>query len=262
MPMRKEKTEILEALRRKTGAGGFQSAQAGSLKERAALPMGVPPLDQALGGGLWRQGVHEIATLRPDAIGAASAFALGLMCQAQREGHCALWIQQDFAAQEGGEPYAPALALYGLDVERLLILRVPKAMDAFWAMEEALSCDGLSCVLLELAPGQEADLTTTRRLQLAARTRNVLALLLRQGESRQASAASTRWRVAALPGARDKRGGLGSAVFDLHLTRNRQGACGRWSIGWNRDEHRFFTAEPLSLPVAAFPAYRPQKAAG
>jgi len=262
MSIAEEKAEALAALRQKTGLTACQPLPKQAFGGSEVLPIGVVPVDRALGGGLSCQGLHEIAPLRLAEIGAASGFALALLSLAQKAGRFSLWIQQDFAAQEGGELYAPALALYGLDVDRLLVVRVTKAIDAFWAMEAALSCRGLASVLLELAQNQDADLTATRRLQLASHKSDTLALLLRQRESKQASAAATRWSVAALPGKPDELGGLGHALFDLHLTRNRQGACGRWSLGWNRDERHFFAAQPLSLSVASFPADRPQAAAG
>ena len=81
-----------------------------------------------------------------------------------------LWIATDYAAGEGGGPYGPGLDLFGLASARLLVLRVPKPVDVLWAMEEALRCRALACVIAELTgDGAAADLTATRRLALAAR---------------------------------------------------------------------------------------------
>ena len=59
-------------------------------------------------------------------------------------------IQTDFAALEAGAPYGPGLDLFGLPMARLLVLRVPRPVDALWAMEEALSCRALAIVIAEL----------------------------------------------------------------------------------------------------------------
>ena len=45
---------------------------------RAAIPFGIAPIDQALGGGLARAALHEIAASTESAITAATHFALGL----------------------------------------------------------------------------------------------------------------------------------------------------------------------------------------
>jgi protein ImuA len=71
---------------------------------------------------------------------------------------------------EGGGPYGPGLDLFGLASARLLVVRVPKPVDVLFAMEEALRCRALACVIAEMSgDGVAADLTATRRLTLAAR---------------------------------------------------------------------------------------------
>ena len=54
-------------------------------------------------------------------------------------------------------------------------------------MEEALKCRALSCVIAEVT--QDADLTATRRLSLAAREGGALGLLLRHKATPAPSAA-------------------------------------------------------------------------
>ena len=106
----------------------------------------------------------------------------------------------DFAAGEGGGPYGPGLDLFGMASARLLVLRVPKPVDVLWAMEEALRCRALACVIAELTgDGAAADLTATRRLALAAREgvsaqNSGFGLLLRHRATSMPSAAATRWR--------------------------------------------------------------------
>ena len=91
-----------------------------------------------------------------------------------REGRQAVWIRSDFAAAEAGELYGPGLALMGLSLRRLIVLRVPRPRDALWAMEEALQCRAAGAVVTELM-GDDGD----ARLALAAGTGGGIGLILR-----------------------------------------------------------------------------------
>ena len=108
------------------------------------------PIDRALGGGLACGALHELAPTAPLHLGATSGFALALAARASGDRRQVLWVATDYAAGEGGGPYGPGLDLFGLASARLLVLRVPKPVDVLWAMEEALRCRALACVIAEL----------------------------------------------------------------------------------------------------------------
>jgi protein ImuA len=211
------------------------------------------------GLGLRAGHLHEIV---PDGIfhlGAATGFALGLAAQLRRPG-ALIWIQQDMAALEGGQPYGPGGALFGFDPARLLLVRTATAKDALWAMEESLRCPGVAAVIGELSgAGDAADLTATRRLNLAMQARDILGLLLRQQPLRGTSACASRWIVRATHGRGDGFGGLGRTAFALTLEKNRHGPCGGFTLEWNDDERCFRAALPVA--VAAPAADRPHRAA-
>lgn len=220
------------------------------------VALGVKAIDAAL-GGLAFGNVHEIAPSAPLHLGAAAGFALTLAARAGGRKDT-LWIQPDFAGHEAGPLYGPGLALFGLPLERILILRVARSVDALWAMEEALKSRALAAVIAELTEdGAAADLTATRRLVLAARDGGGLGLLLRHRISPEPSAAATRWHIAAAPSRPDAFGGLGRTAFDLSLVKNRRGPTGRWTIAWDQHERTF---SPLSLGVAEAAADRPARA--
>jgi protein ImuA len=222
-----------------------------ALSEGNGLGFGLPALDRMLGGGLARAALHEIAPAAVNHLGAAAGFTLALAARAEEPGKEMLWIQSDFAAIEAGDPYGPGLACLGLAAERLVFLRVPRAIDALWAMEEALRCRAMAAVFAELTEdGAVADLTATRRLTLAAREGGGLGLLLRHRTPPQPSAAMTRWEVSSVPGAGDRFGGLGRTAFALSLLKNRRGPLGRWTLAWDHHERAFVSAA-LSLGVAA-----------
>jgi protein ImuA len=226
-------------------------------RERPPLALGAADADSMLGGGLSFGALHETAPERPGDFGAACGFTLALACLAAKDGGETLWIQTDFARYEGGALYGTGFDLFGLLSQRLLVLRARRAVDALFAMEEALKCRAVASVIAEL-PDDSADLTATRRLSLAARDHCGLGLLLRHRSSSMPSAAMTRWNVAAASGPRDDFGGIGITNFLLSLVKNRRGPCGRWNVAWNHHACGFvpqsFADKADSLGVAAAPA--------
>jgi protein ImuA len=220
------------------------------------LALGIPAIDGKLQGGLVATSLHEIAPRAMHDFGAAIGFALALAMRIPA--HDVLWIHTEFAALEEGDPYGLGCDLFGFDMRRLLILKVPRPVDALWAMEEALKSRALSCVVAEL-PGDApfADLAATRRLTFAARQGDTPGLLLRHRPSPLTSSAETRWEVAAARSRPDRFGGLGRTVFSLSLVKNRRGPTGRWTVTWDHHEHAF---SALSLGVAQAAFDRPGRA--
>ncbi|HEY7301235.1 MAG TPA: hypothetical protein VH684_25375 [Xanthobacteraceae bacterium] len=234
--------------------------------EEGVLPLGVPALDATLAGGLAWGAMHEVAPGMSAHLGAAFGFALAVvaraLCRAGKFARAAqaLWIQTDYSGLEGGKPYGVGIDLFGLPLDRLLILRVARPIDALWAFEEALKSPALTAVIAELPEsGAAADLTATRRLLLAARAGNGLGLLLRHRSAACSTAAMSRWEVAAAPSEPDRFGGLGRTAFDLSLIKNRRGRCGRFVVSWNH-ELRSFIPQALSLGLAQTACDRPDRA--
>jgi protein ImuA len=234
--------------------------------EEAALPLGLPTLDAALAGGLALGAVHEVAPVTPVHLGAAFGFALAIIVRALgyagKSGRAAqaLWIETDYAALEGGKPYGTGLDLFGVPMDRLLILRVPRPIDALWAFEEALKSPALAAVIAELPEGgAAADLTATRRLLLAARAGNGLGLLLRHRSAACSTAAMSRWEVAAAPSEPDRFGSLGRTAFDLSLSKNRRGRCSRFIVSWDH-ESKSFIPQALSVGLVQPACDRPDHA--
>ena len=170
------------------------------------ISTGFAPIDDYLthggGGGLPCGGVHEVVAARPGDMAAALGFAYRLAARflATCEDETILLYGQTHAAvREGGQPYALALAAHDLSGAHLAYLDGVTLPDLLWAGEEALACPAIGCSLLaswDTAP----DFTASRRLTLAARaaTRPLL-LTLGAGAAGMASAATTRWQLAAAP---------------------------------------------------------------
>jgi protein ImuA len=233
----------LQALQRTAGIADVASA----------LPLGIAAIDEALGGGLARGALHEIAAPSEAHLAAATGFVLGLAARGQAR---AFWIAEDMALAESGAPYGPGLDAFGLAPERLLTVSAAHRCDLLWAMEEALRCRAVGAVIGELRHGA-LDAVAVRRLSLAAADSGTLALLLRTAPASDASTAATRWIVGAAASS-PSPGGERNARFAAHLVRNRRGPAGSWILEWSDIDERFVLATPAQ-PVAAPALDRPHR---
>ncbi|MGL4438155.1 MAG: ImuA family protein [Bosea sp. (in: a-proteobacteria)] len=230
--------------------------------------------------GLRRAALHEITAREAGDGAAALAFALALALRASLTGNGQkvplqhgrmLIVMEGMSGPESGLPYGHGLASFGLDPERLLLLCPRRAVEALWAIEEGLRCGALTAVIGIFARLPRAyDLTASRRLVLAARSGGIPAILAIIGEggagSRIASAAETRWQIAARPSANGLASVSGLAseptnpAFTAELLRRRGGEPATFDLDWNHDT-RDLSRPPLSLPLAAASANRPGQAA-
>src|SRR6201989_2696213 len=93
---------------------------------RAARRPLARALDSKLGGGLARDGLHEIAPAASADAPAAFGFALSLAARFMAaRGLFGLLAVEDFALLQGGVPFGPGLVAHGLDLSRLVFVRAP-----------------------------------------------------------------------------------------------------------------------------------------
>ncbi len=236
---------MIEQLRQR-----LQSLQksAGIEGDPGVLPLGIAEIDQALGGGLARGALHEIAAPSEAHLAAASGFVLGLAARGQAR---LCWIAEDMALTESGALHGPGLDSFKLAPERLITVAAAHRRDLLWAMEEALRCRAIGAVIGELRHG-DIDPVAVRRLSLAAASTSALALLLRAKPATDASTAATRWIVGAAPSVAH------GACFAAHLIRNRRGPTGSWILQWSDSDERFQLAT-RAQPVAAPALDRPHR---
>ena len=83
--------------------------------------------------------------------------------------------------------YPPAACQHGIALDRLIVLRVSRPQDAFWAVDQSLRCSSVSAVI---APFKRFDDRGSRRLQLAAESSGCLGLILRPALRRTRSFAA------------------------------------------------------------------------
>src|SRR5450432_4105639 len=226
--------------------------------DRVAL--GHAEADATLQGGLALGAMHEVfAEGRHSA--AATGFVAGLMGRAAAR-RPLVWVRQDFSEIESGALSMNGLAELGLDPRLMVTVRAADVDTALRTAADALACDALGVVVLEVwGEARPLDLVASRKLTLAAQASGVTGLLLRVAAEPQPSTAETRWIVRA---AHSPPAALWSAwgapVFDAQLVRNRHGPVGRWIMEWKCDECLFSKPAAYPQPVAAAPAHRPHQA--
>jgi protein ImuA len=233
------------------------SAQAGA-PGRVAL--GHADVDGTLQGGLAVAAVHEVfAEGRQSAT--ATGFLAGLAGRAAAR-RPLVWVRQDFTEIESGALSMSGLAELGLDPRLLVTVRAADVEAALRTAADALACDVLGGVVLEIwGEARQLDLVASRKLTLAAQASGVTGLLLRIAAEPSPSTAETRWivRAAHSPPA-PSWVAWGAPVFDAQLVRNRHGPVGRWFMEWKCDERLFGKPAAYPQPVAAAPAHRPHQA--
>ena len=213
----------LESLRAK-----IRRIEAGERHASGVLPFGVPAMDVRLpDGGLARGALHEVAGGGNGAVhGAAAAlFAAGI---AARNAGPVLWcvVRQDL--------FAPALAQVGLPPERILYVEAGDEDAALACFEEGLRHTGLATVVAEIS---RLSLTHSRRLQLAAEGSGAIGIAIRRWRRQadavdfgQATAATTRWRITALPQPSSPVPGLARARWQVELIRCRGGESADFAV--------------------------------
>ena len=255
------RADRIAALRQFLAQAEHATRSAGAARESAALPLDLPALrDHLPAGGLACGCLHEMAPATASDTAAAFGFVTTLAgaALAARPGPAVLVVSRRGLAGHG-MPYGHGLRRLGLDVSRLIVVDTKNETDALQALEESLHAEaGLAAVVGAL--GRSPDLTASRRLSLAASSSGSLLLLLRPAQAAGASAAATRWRIAALPASRDAHGSFARWRWAVTLERCRNGRPGHWTIEWDHAAHRLRMAALLA--DRALPARPGQAAVG
>lgn len=175
-----------------------------------ALGTGYTQLDQLLPEGGW-PAAELVEFLCPQwGIGEIQLLCTTLARLSQQERWIVLvappWI-----------PYAPALSDYGIDLDKLIIVRARAAQEQLWALEQSLASGACSAVLGWPEAIQSGQV---RRLQLAAQKGGGLGVILRPAEQQQqASPAPLRIEL-----------GLPDAELRVRIVKCRGG----WGSSWLR----------------------------
>lgn len=189
----------------------------------ATLPFGVTAIDNALPRqGLELASLHEIAGGTSGALHGAAAILFAAGIAARTRGQILWCITRP-------DLFAPALAQAGLDPDRIIIVEAGDEASLLACCEEGLRHGGLGTVVGEIA---KLSMTASRRLKLAAESSGTLALAIRRWKRDrdtfdfgQPTAATTRWRVTALPSSPLPVPGVGRPRWLVELIRSQAGQC-------------------------------------
>jgi protein ImuA len=256
------RTSTLATLR-----GSIERLEQGAAHDLNKIALGHAAADSVLHGGLALAAVHEVFAEGHQSA-AATGFIAGLAGRVSPR-RPLVWVRQDFSEIESGALSMSGLCELGLNPRLLVTVRAPDTDAALRTAADALACDALGAVVLEVwGQARQLDLVASRKLTLAAQASGVTALLLRMAAEPRPSTAETRWIVRAahsppsapsMPAA--PWSAWGAPMFDAQLVRNRHGPVGRWIMEWKCDECLFSEPASYPQPVAATPARRPHPAA-
>ena len=236
---------LIQALRRHIARIEEAHAQFGKPKARGQPWLtGVAELDSHLPAqGLLRAGLHDVSPVAygdmPAAMGFALALALRRMADTS-ERRPLLWCRLAGTAREYGRLHGHGLERLGLSRRRFITVTLKKPLALLWTMEEALKSGALAMVMGD-AGAAHADLTVTRRLQLAAHAGKSAGMLVFARDEASATASHTRWRVASAASRSPPHDAQapGPPAWHVELTRARGGRPGAWTLEWHHAAHRF-----------------------
>lgn len=217
------------------------------------LPFGVEALDEHLpAGGLQLGALHEVAGGGNGALhGAASAlFVAGIAARTKGQ---VLWCVTR------PDLFAPALEQAGLASDRVIYVEAGDETAVLGSFEEGLRHGGLGAVVGEIA---RLSMTASRRLQLAAEESGTIGLAIRrwrrQAEAAdfgQPTAATTRWRITALPSTPLPVAGVGRARWSVELIRCRAGECAEFELEACDETGRLALPADLAERSSSTPAW-------
>ncbi|KRA95708.1 hypothetical protein ASD83_18885 [Devosia sp. Root685] len=164
-----------------------------ALAEAANRPRSEPGAFPALPSGL----VQEVYANGARDSGASLAFALTQAKSLLTTRRSTIYYVQ--LAHEGkhlGLPYGPGLSWFGINPEKLVIVRVADMTEFLWATEEATACRAVAAIIAEVRGASKLlNFTASRRLSLRASANRVSLFMLRYGTRRESSAGHLRWQI-------------------------------------------------------------------
>lgn len=166
---RAPRDRIMEQLRQQLGRWKAKTIKAGSV-----FSSGSSALDRVLPDGGWRQGML-VEWLGAQVASGAATLALVSAREACRQGGMLVVLDRQRTF------YPPAAAAWGIDLDRLIVVRPTSRRDELWAAVESLRSPVVGAVWGAIDRLDSRDL---RRLQLAAEAGSTLGVFLRPAKVR------------------------------------------------------------------------------
>ncbi len=175
--------------------------------------------------------VHEFIAATAEDKAASLGFIAGILSSCLKNNGAAIWIT------DTGNTFPPALQTFGIAPDKIIFIKLNRAKEILWAMEEALKCKGLAAVICEV---KELSFLASRRLQLAVEQSQVTGFIL-QCNPRviNTTACICRWKITATPTAfADDMPGVGFPRWNVSLLKVRNGRPGNWQLEWTAGRFR------------------------
>lgn len=199
---------------------GFRTANASD------IDFGLGPINAAFPNASFPLGaVHEFLSAQTEDAAATSGFVAGLLAPLMQDSGTSLWISAS------RKLFPPALKRFGIQPDRIIFIDLKNEKQVLWAMEEALKCAAITCVVGEI---KDISFTASRRLQLAVEQSRVTGFILRNTTQKpNTTAFVSRWKISQLPSEPiDNLPGIGLPNWRVELLRIRNGKPGVWDIRW------------------------------
>ncbi|MDI1254932.1 MAG: hypothetical protein PSV16_02435 [Flavobacterium sp.] len=203
---------------------------------------GLLPFSNAFPDGVFPVGtIHECISYEPAEAASTTAFITAITGKLMKESGLVLWIGND------RKIFPPGLNHFGLTPDRIVFITVSKTKEALWAIEEALKCEALTCVVGEI---KELGFTDSRRLQLAVERSGVTGFIHRYRPfAENTVACTTRWRITPITSAfNGMLSGVGHSCWDVQLLKVKNGRPNSWKVRWSGDGFLSLEEQHRSIP--------------
>jgi protein ImuA len=187
---------------------------------------GLEQLEAAFPNGVFPTGmIHEFVSSREEHATACRSFISGLLTSLTAGAGICIWISTRRTI------YPPALKAFGIEPDQIIFVDVNRDKEALWVTEEALKCETLFAVIVEV---QDLSFSQSLRLQLAVEQSKVTGFVLRNDPAKLTPTATVaRWEITPLPS--QPQGGLPGVGFprwQVAISKIRNGNPGTWQVEW------------------------------
>lgn len=199
----------------------------------SAFPCGILPMGA----------VHEFISPTAACSTATNGFISGLLSYLMADHRSCVWISTQRSL------FPVGLTYFGIEPHRIIFIDVKKDKDALWVMEQALKCNALAAVVMEL--NGEVSFAQSRRLQLAVEESQVTGFLHRKKPRRENTLACvSRWMIKPTTSRIDDGlPGVGLPIWEVRLDKIRNGKPGTWYFSWQNGT--FISIQPNMKIITA-----------
>ncbi|WP_316831772.1 Error-prone repair protein ImuA [Pedobacter aquatilis] len=211
--------------------------------EGAAVDFGLGGLVEAFPNGQFPTGaIHEFIGTSMEDAASTGGFTAALLSVLMKDKGICIYV----SAQR--KLFPPALARFGLSPDRMVFIDLGAEKDVLWATEEALKCESLSAVVMEI---DQISFAQSRRLQLVVEKSKVSCFIIRRNAEKLSSTTTVaRWQISALSSETiGGMPGLGFPRWKVELLKVKNGKPGNWEMEYVAGGFRLLELEPEVVAI-------------